>query len=449
MLIQKIDLIKYTHTIEHTIEMSESLKEKLSWSRFHRKTKLSIGRYSTDVNIVFIKEDSFFIRIHPNVLKELRLDINEIKILVKFDPSQNMLILGPVIAILTEVNQTKPNIFGSIQQFSEEIARLCESKGFFFYVFSLVDYKTKEIEGFVYEEQNWSKKTVPFPDVVHNRLHNRKNESTSLFLDITTDLIEEKIPYFNHRFLNKWEVHQMLARHDHLFPYLPYTELLTNKNELEKFIGKHHHLFIKPVNGSQGKRIFKVCRQNDGFMLDYTTFSGQLVNHYDSFANLFKSLYPKLKKEPFIMQEAIPLFTIDNRPVDFRILCHKSDQQKWRLSSSVARLSGEQQFVANLARGGKLLSTKEALESFLGRKEALHTKKMIHELSLETANLLSSHTEGLFGEFGIDMALDHNGHPWILEVNTKPSKETVEDSSGKIRPSAKSVLDYCYHLSGY
>ncbi|HYK72188.1 MAG TPA: YheC/YheD family protein, partial [Pseudoneobacillus sp.] len=38
------------------------------------------------------------------------------------------------------------------------------------------------------------------------------------------------------------------------------------------------------------------------------------------------------------------------------------------------------------------------------------------------------------------------GHPWLIEINSKPSKN-FEEQEIKIRPSAKAIISYCQFLA--
>ena len=77
-----------------------------------------------------------------------------------------------------------------------------------------------------------------------------------------------------------------------------------------------------------------------------------------------------------------------------------------------------------------------------------------HSVALvdDDRNILTSvsmalEAEGLYGELGIDLAIDVHDQPWIIEVNTKPSKQTDMTSAPQtVRPSAKAIIEYCLTL---
>ncbi|MGG4490171.1 YheC/YheD family protein [Metabacillus idriensis] len=430
------------------IRISYSLREKLKLPFSAGLVKVMCGRNSIFAKIVCINEEHTLVSIHQELLKDLSLPAYPFTISIKYNPEKRWLELGPVVAVLTEIDHgEKPVSLGNIDSFCRELAACSAEKGIFFYLFSLSEYHQEKMKGYTLNQNEWQECSVPHPGAVHNRIHSRTVEQSQDFLTMTADLIQHKVPYFNNRFLNKWEVHQILNANPHLTPFLPKTELLSSKTVLERMVHLYPVVFLKPINGSQGKRIFKIFRTDEGYELDYSTFSGHLLRDYLSFDDLFQSLLPRIKKEAYIVQEGIELLTYEKKPLDFRILCHKRNDSQWKISSGVARVSAENQFVANLARGGTLHKIREALSASFELSEAAHISKLLNELSLEIAETLGKYAGGLFAEFGMDLAVDSGGHPWIIEVNTKPSKHAGERKSLAARPSARSIIDYCLFLS--
>ncbi|QGQ44507.1 YheC/YheD family protein [Metabacillus sediminilitoris] len=431
-------------------EMSEKLRQHLGLPKNLSSLKISCGMHTVTCPIVIINKERLCLSISDQTLHELNLPIHTFFLKGKLvDPHQ--LQLGPVVGLLTEIKNTNLGVrFGTIHEFCKELALYCEANGIFFYIFSLSTYSKKHLMGFIHHQNEWIETEVPYPDVVHNRIHSRKLERSKTFLQVTAELVERNVPYFNDRFLNKWEVHQILAANEHLIPYLPKSRLLETKADLMNMLADTKDLIIKPINGSQGKRIFRIIeKENGAYLLDYTTFSGEIKKEYDTFQQLFSTLYPKLKREGFLLQETIQLQNYQNRTLDFRFLCHKKDFQKWKVSSAVARVSADNQFVANLARGGELFQLKEVINELYGESDSHHLRKLLAELSLEIVNVICLHAGGEFGEFGIDLALDQDGHPWIIEVNTKPSKSEDSQNTTKIRPSTRAILNYCLFLSQF
>jgi glutathione synthase/RimK-type ligase-like ATP-grasp enzyme len=132
--------------------------------------------------------------------------------------------------------------------------------------------------------------------------------------------------------------------------------------------------------------------------------------------------------------------------MDFRVLCHKNLNNHWQVTSIVARVAAEDEFVSNIARGGRMLRPLNVLQTCLGYKKSIEVLALMKELALKTASTIGNSSTGITGELGIDIGLDQDGKLWIIEVNSKPSKN-FEDGLGKIRPSAKALIQFCTILA--
>lgn len=403
---------------------------------------LFFGLTSVPVNITSINEAENMIRCHPNLLTQLKLP-NELTLHCSYLPSRQECILGPVIAVLTEIQEKGLVSFGTLATFCEELAVLSEQSDCFLYVTSLSLWKEERILGYRYTEGEWQKEEMPFPYIVYNRIHSRKTEQGPRFQAWLNTLKQYNIPHFNDRFLNKWEVYETLEQFPYLQPYIPHTSLFTNRNALEKALSDFDCVFLKPAYGSQGRNIFKVTHAEEGLLLDYTTFQGDIQRLYPSVQELFSTLRRYVARRPYIIQQGLDLYTYHDRPVDFRMLCHKTKTVSWKVTSSVARVSSKDQFVSNVAMGGGMYKLEEVLLPAFTAKQVKHMKKLLVELAVETAKCISQSYDGLYGEFGMDLALDKEGNPWLLEVNVKPSKNMVPDETSSIRPSVRSILQYC------
>ncbi|WP_449539287.1 YheC/YheD family endospore coat-associated protein [Ferdinandcohnia sp. Marseille-Q9671] len=428
------------------IKMSDVIVKNLALES-SKEITLICSRNSVNVEIVSINESEPVLLISDTLLNELHLPSQSFSINL-FKQAKNTLELGPVVGLLTEITEKDNQVsFGSIQDFCNELSLFANQIGVLFYVFSLPIFQKQN--GYVNLDGTWVKSIVPYPHVVHNRIHSRKREQSPVFIRFTHELQQKNVPYFNDHFLNKWEVHEILHENEHLHSYLPDTMLLTSKEILFEMLEKYECVFVKPVHGSQGRNIFRIHKTNQGtYYLDYTTFSGEIETVHQSFSSLFQSLYSRLKQQTFIVQQCMSLLLLNEKPLDFRILCQKQDSEKWRLTSAVARVSSKDQFVSNLARGGEIQRVHDVLVENFDVKQIPHIKRLLKDLALEVASIIDCTADGIFAELGIDLALDSSGIPTIIEVNTKPSKNLEQDKlSSKIRPSAKAILQHCVFLS--
>jgi glutathione synthase/RimK-type ligase-like ATP-grasp enzyme len=433
---------------KNIIQISETIF--IKWNLVSSKEYLlQCGDQSCYVSFLPYPDKKKSLLVTDFLMKELYLPQHDISLNLYFHQDNEVFSLGLFIGLLTEIKETEDGpSFGSVHDFCNELAIYCDRNSTLFYVFSLRHTKFNYYQGYIWNGSDWELKKVPLPHVVHNRIHSRKREKSASYQKLYTQLKEYNIPFFNDHFLNKWESHKNLLMHEHLLPYLPETDLLLNKQILEEFLERHTNIFIKPVHGSQGKKIIRIEKKDGEYILDYTTFSGEIEKVFSTPYELFVSLRPRLLKQSFIIQQGIPLLQYKDRILDFRFLCHLNDMNQWKVTSSVARVSSKHEFVSNVARGGEIYRVNKILTKLFDQQTALHVSKMLYELAIEVASAIGQSEEGLFGELGIDLAIDNSAKPWIIEINTKPSKNMDSNTSNlTVRPSAKAVIHYCLYLA--
>ena len=411
---------------------------------------LQYGRHM--VPIIYQVCDGDIIEISQSVARFLHLPAESVPIHTGFNEKLNRLVIGPIFAVLTDRAHDGENPFGSLTPFYEELARYCRQNHLVFYVFSVEDVEGNSIVGYRWEKQRWHQKRCPLPDVVYNRIPTRRRETDEAIQSFFSHCRMRAIPYFNERFLSKWEVYLLLQNSDTLAPSLPETVLYRRTSDIEAMIQKHDHLFFKPIHGSLGKRIIQLRNDGDTYAIRCSTATSEKEQTVSTTTLLsaLKIISARMTKNEYIIQQGIETVTYDGKPLDFRILCNKDASGKWKITSVVARLSAEQQFVSNLAQGGLILPLKEALAICFSRDGSHDTKRILMEHSLAYAETVDRETKGIYGEFGIDLAIDNDGKPWLLEINTKPSKsDGTTRSHPFIRPSAKAIVNFALSLSGF
>lgn len=403
--------------------------------------KLCIGTRLLHVQVDVRALEKDILLVSEAFMSNLPLPIKEIRFMSQYDRSHRTLYLGPVFALITEIQEQEngPN-FRSIHSFCEELHFTSNIGGGFFYVFHIKDFANDAIEGYYYDNEEWKKGSFLLPNVIYNRIHSRTIEASSFFKKKVNEIALQQIPLFNDRFLSKWEVHNLLFAEEHLHPFLPDTQLFSPE-VLSVFLEKYDSVFIKPINGSQGRNIFRVTQTGREIIVQSSSASElDKRKTFDELEDFFE-WFKKRKQTIFLVQKTIPLATFEGRQLDFRVLCHKNFQDTWKVTSIIARVSSKTQFVSNLAQGGEMMKPVIPLSELFDYKTARSQVTFMKELSLEVANVISQSAEGIVGELGIDIGIDENGRLFIIEVNSKPSKN-AEEQKAKIRPSAKAIFEY-------
>ncbi|QIZ07026.1 YheC/YheD family protein [Priestia megaterium] len=407
---------------------------------------IKLGHKTINTKVKTIEMGPNMMLIPENILKDFCLPIQDYKFQAIYQPDLLTLELGPVIGLLTDFpsNEEEEPHFRSIHAFCEELHHGITETGGFFYVFSYDQFLNR---GYYLLNGKWSPFEHPLPDVIYNRIHSRKLEHSEPFKHFRKRLETLPIPLFNERFLSKWEVYNQIFHETHLFPFLPKTKIYT-KEHLYELTQEFETVFIKPVHGSQGRNIMKLKKEEDSqfsLQTSIAALNDRSRNKYllDEVHQLIKQI---LHNRFYIIQQGIELVTFESCAMDFRVLCHKNLNNHWQVTSIVARVASENEFVSNIARGGRILRPLNVLHTCLGHKKSIEVLALMKELAIETASTISGSSTGITGELGIDIGVDQEGQLWIIEVNSKPSKN-FEDGLGKIRPSAKALIQFCTLLA--
>ncbi|MGB8001835.1 MAG: YheC/YheD family protein [Anaerobacillus sp.] len=397
---------------------------------------------------VYRTSSSHTVYCSPALLTSLSLPNQTLPVILTFCNKQNTITLGPIFCLATNASGDSAELpFGSYTAFCRELAEYCEENHILFYVYQLKPREGNSFPGMIWNQRFWRETDLPQPSVIYNRIHSRKLEKSSTVQKLKSFWRDQRIPYFNESFLNKWEIHQKLLPYDQLAPFLPETILLTSFDDIQSMMSKHPTLYLKPLNGSQGKHIFRISYRNDLFSLDYSSFHGNQTITSPALSGLYPAIRARSKHVPYLIQQGVPLLEINECPVDFRILCLKGSGEKWHVASAVSRIAqSKEQFVSNIARGALLKKFEDGLVPF---DDAIkkQTKRIIPELAREISQIIDHQTEGIFGELGIDLSVDQEGHPWIIEVNTKPSKTSDGITTSTYRPSVKALIRFINWLS--
>ncbi len=433
------------------LKIPQSLYQRINHANGSNEMHFTFGKRSVPIQF---QSGGDRLEINKQLASELLIPFEDHPIHMNYDVQNKELKLGPVIALLTAENCHRPHgePFGAAGSFFKEMARYCIQKGFFFYVVPLqAPHNDEPLFGCRWVKDRWVKENLPYPNAIYNRITSRKLEKSEEAKALFNAFQKHHVPIFNERFLNKWEVYNALQCEPVLIPHLPKTILYRQASDLDSMLQNHAVIFAKPITGSLGKGIIKITHSNGNYTVQYSHQS--LAQHREyRLLPLLRATMPALKRQPYLIQQGIEPLTFNGQPTDFRILLNKNQTGVWQVTSIVARRSANERIVSNVAMGGSLHRPEQLLSAWFTKHEQKAISKLLVELSLQCVKTIEQHCQGTFGEFGIDLLIDEHGKPWILEVNTKPSK--TEDATAitmnrSIRPSTKALIHYAAFLSGF
>ncbi|PYI57089.1 YheC/YheD family protein [Paenibacillus flagellatus] len=288
-----------------------------------------------------------------------------------------------------------------------------------------VDAKNKRIHAYVYDTETgrWSRSWTPFPHLIYDRCRYQDSERFRKFRRFRATYT--RLVYLNRPISNKWGMHQFLATSARIRPHLPHTRVYSEHADLTAFMRGRRLVYLKPINGTGGRGILRIERQSGGHYL----VQGRDRNRRIVAPKLVSAKQLPLQlaawnvKDRYLIQQGIPSKLPDGRVHDFRLLIQKNGSGEWEVTGCAGRVGPKMSITSNLHGGGQAVPMTELLRRRFASEEKIEEiRKAVYSLGYAVA----TEVEGRFGrlcELGIDIAIDPDGHPWLLELNPKPARE--------------------------
>lgn len=236
-----------------------------------------------------------------------------------------------------------------------------------------------------------------------------------------SDLWGESRVYWN----NKLGKYKALLTNEELALHLPPTSLATKAN-VEGMLGKYHVVYLKPSNGTGGHGIFKMSRTEAQDRLE----NGTRLRSFTTFKGTYAAFQKAKRKKVYLVQKGIPLLRYKGLPFDLRIMVQRNRQRNWEVTGIVGRLALPNKIVTNYHSGGRPMPAGKLLSPFMTKEEQVSYIESLKELGIK----ISKHMSGVFRKFtsyGVDIGIDKEMKPWIIEVNTQPDKYIFNALSDK------------------
>jgi len=381
------------------------------------------------------------------------------RLLIRYDYENAMLHVGPTIGIfatgLPRRGYYEPTSIGAELIFLSNISNTMPGQIYIFTPTS-INWDNLTVRGYSYRHSNsgkgtWISSLYPLPDVVYDRVSTRTGEAREQIRNTKIKLMQQPyLKYFNPSFLNKWKVHEMLLTNPWLHKHLPETRPLTTEN-LEAMLKKHKTLYVKPSNGSLGLGIIRVTQDQKGTLHYLVHRTKRFRSSAESAADFMTKTRKIRADKPYIVQEGIDIATYHGSPFDIRIIFQKNRYGQWQIGKKFARVAARGSSVSNLSSGGKALPTKIIMRAMFRKADLIEEKnKQIKEVCCQVAKTIEKVSQMTYGELGLDLGFDKNGHIWLIEVNSKPRKTTQTELSKIIMRNAfKRPLEFSTYLAGF
>ncbi|SDN21919.1 Glutathione synthase/RimK-type ligase, ATP-grasp superfamily [Paenibacillus sp. yr247] len=271
--------------------------------------------------------------------------------------------------------------------------------------------------------EKWIRRRTSFPPIIYDRCRYKAAANYQMLKAFRNR--HAKLTYLSKPLANKWSMHQILSENESIRAYLPATVRYSSVQELLKFLKKHKLIYVKPKNGTGGRGILRIEQLGpDLYLLQGRNQQRTIIAPYRATEKQLMIKLHTLKLSPdFVVQQGIQLTLKDGRVHDYRLLIQKNGRGEWEVTGCAGRIGPYRSITSNLHGGGSAVTQFKLLAY---RFPSVEKKEAIKNEMNSFAHKLANYLESKFGklcELGLDIAVDPNGHVWLLEVNPKPSRE--------------------------
>lgn len=386
----------------------------------------------------------------------------------------NDIFLGPVVGIFSSDNFINAAIKNRYHYFISQHIRASYAENCLGYFFSAndVDWSGKKVKGytFVPELNRYDTCWLPLPNVLYDKVEGTRRKERPLIAELIEKFKSNPdVKLINNlNMLGKWEVCEALAKHPEAKEYMPDTIAYSSFDDVLYMLNKYGFIFVKSYYGYGGRSVLSIEKLTNKYKLNYYRMGAQEIL-LDNIAEVKKFVINFIGREKFIVQKGIKLLTHNGRSIDIRVYMLKNEFGMWESIFKGVRIAQKGFNITNIKAGGSYVIYEE-LYPLLKKQYSLVEIPSAEKLN-EVSIMLSGYIEkemGAFGEIGVDLAIDTNGHIWILEANSSPGKlvqnlldingrlwvDVVPEyyhgtiKNGRISPLALGIFKYAKFLTG-
>lgn len=229
-------------------------------------------------------------------------------------------------------------------------------------------------------------------------------------------------PAGKRRISDKWSKTLVLLRDGKLRSCVPLTRMLT-KDSLSSMLQLYGMVYVKPTRGSLGRGVMKAELLSGGgkgaSKRSYAYQLGKNRRKFETYDAFYRSLLKDTQGESYLVQKGIRLLTHKGLPFDIRLMVQRAPRGGWEATGTVGRVAHPSKIVTNGSQGGSIYPTAYLLKPYTSPKARRELLERMERIGIDTVRSMYNAYPGIV-EIGLDLALDRNLKPWILEVNTVP-----------------------------
>ncbi len=369
---------------------------------------------------------------------------------------------GPAVGIMVgEPRQSARIRHGRFGVETDRFKLLCQmgrSMGLTVYVFSADDFGTgtstsgDHLDAWIYaERRGWVRTEVPLPDVVYDRCIPQIREdgfawdAAEAFHRVHPEVKFVNSMGFTHCCRDKLTFHRVLSQDAECASHLPRTEALLCIAQAVRFAAEHRVTFIKDRYGTGSKGLVRMerglCRPEPIIDCLLRANPGREYILQEGLP-----LVPSLPDTPLAVAPSPSASSLRNLGSTFevRVIYQKGGLGRWRRTGMVCRVNpGRESY---MVPGQEVHRRVDHVLAPLFPGRLMAVKDRIRALARRIPYLLED-AWGVGGEMSIDIGLDRDGKPWLIEVNSKPASLFRDIGAFAYRRlSLQRVLNYCVYL---
>lgn len=225
-------------------------------------------------------------------------------------------------------------------------------------------------------------------------------------------------PYAGRYIVSKMAKTRAIAANPLIRGHIPETKSM-NKESLHRMLHKHKMVYIKPNSGTFGNGVMRVEWNERDPSSPYHYQNGTRKKRFGSFHTMYTAIRKDMTRKNYLVQKGIHLLKYRGNRFDIRVMVQQSPNRKWETTGIIGRVAHPQKIVTNFHNGGKLMPVETLLAGYLSRDNKQRYIHKLKKLGLQVAKAMHVKYKKI-KEIGLDVAVENDLKPWILEVNTSP-----------------------------
>lgn len=363
--------------------------------------------------------------------------------------------IGPYVGIMTNKRPGALPGFRGLRGRRENytaLTRMAGEMGAVAFVFAVedVDFAQRRVLGYARVGGRWVPREYPLPDVVYNRVPDRKSEVSLPVMRFKQQIkrLQPAVALFNPKFLNKWELYGLLAKQPELTPFVPETCLYREPKDLVDMLRKHDMVYLKPQDTFAGRGIMRVWRKGQKLVLSYKDGAKYRHAAYTGTDALLRAFVARRAGSRYLLQEGLRLAKLRGAIFDVRVLVQKNNQGQWEVTGIGVRVAAPGGITTHVPNGGHIAPLDTVLNEVFGesagRPQGLRDE--IEALALKVAPAIERGVGSLFGEMSMDIGITEAKKCYFFEANAKPMKFDEPAIRAK---SLRRLVEFSRYLAGY